>query len=64
MFHYMVWLSLILSRVMRINKTRINMPNLITEMLCTHPVYAGPKSVKVICLSKLSIVRGGSIAYS
>ena len=43
-------LSLTLSRM-----TGINMS--ITVMLYMHLVFVGPKSVKGLCLSKLSIVR-------
>lgn len=51
-FLYTMSLSLILSRM------TCNMSTM--EMLYMHPVYVGPKSVKDSCLSKLSIVRGGS----
>lgn len=55
MVHYMVWLSLILSRVMRM---RIETLKPIREMLYMQPVYVGPRSVKDICLSKLSCTWG------
>lgn len=35
----------------------------IMEMLCMQPVYVGPKIVKDTCLSKISIVFGGSTVY-
>ena len=56
-FHYMTWLSLILSRMMGINKPMRE----IMEMLYMHPVYVVPESVKDICLSKPSLVRGSTV---
>lgn len=54
MFHYIMLLSLILSRMMTINILTIS-EMLLQEMLYMHPVYVGQKSVKGICSSKLSI---------
>jgi hypothetical protein len=48
--------SLSYYRMMKINMS-------IMEMLCMQPVYVGPESVKDTCLSKLSIVYGGSTVY-
>jgi hypothetical protein len=59
MFHCMMWLSLILSRMMRINMPAIM--EMLEEMLYMHPVCVGPESVKDTCLSKPSIVLYQSV---